>query len=284
MADTVTGAVAKRNEMSEFITTYRKVFEDTLPDHLTPDAFVRLAQGVLRRDPDLTHAARQNPDSLLQALLDCARLGHEPGTTAYALTWRKVKGTLTILGIEQYQGVIERMYRAGAIAAVKCEVVREHDQFAWSPTRMRVPEHEYDPLATAEQRGPLRGVYAYAEMQAGTTSRVVVMAADEVGRHRAVAATEKVWDAWPDPMWRKTAMHELEKWVPTSSEYLRQRAEAAATVAEATAAPQPTPATADPPADTSRTINGQVMPDPAPVDWPDWPETAQPGSAEAGDG
>lgn len=208
------------------IKQYENDFATVLPAHIKADTFVRLSQGLLRRNPDLATAAQANPASFLAALLDCARLGHEPGTDQYALTWFKntKTGKPDIVGIEQYQGEIERMYRAGAVQSVKCEIVRFRDDFAWAPTRMKVPHHEFNALASDESRGELTGVYAYAHMIGGALSQVVVMGRDEIMRHKAVAKTTKFWEGpWEPSMWKKTAIHELEKWVPTSAEYLRER-------------------------------------------------------------
>lgn len=217
---------------------YKADFAQVLPSHVKPDTFVRLAQGLLRRDEALRKAAELNPGSFFAAILECARLGHEPGTDQYALThFRNNKtGIPEIVGIEQYQGEIERMYRAGAVLSVKCEVVRDNDDFEWAPTRMRLPRHEFDALADEETRGSLRGVYAFAELQGGALSQPVVMGKAEVMKHKAVARTTKFWDGpWEQSMWKKTAIHELEKFVPTSSEYRREVLRSAAAVAGAPA-------------------------------------------------
>lgn len=231
MTQTVTGAVATRdNSPGALITRYQADFAAVLPTHVKPETFVRLSQGLLRRDTNLADAATKNPGSFLAALLECARLGHEPGTDQYALTHFKNNktGIPEIVGIEQYQGEIERIYRAGAVSTIKCEVVREHDEFDWSPTQMKVPYHRYDPFASEDERGPLRGVYAYAEFPGGATSQVVVMGRSEVMKHRAVAKSKVFWDGpWEQSMWKKTSIHELEKWVPTSSEFRREQLRAA---------------------------------------------------------
>jgi recombination protein RecT len=229
---TVTDAVATRdNSPGALVQRYQADFAQVLPSHVKPETFVRLSLGLLRRNTDLAAAAEKNPGSFLAALLECARLGHEPGTDQYALThFRNNKtGIPEIVGIEQYQGEIERIYRAGAVASIKCEVVRDHDDFTWSPTRMRVPHHEYDALADEKDRGDLLGVYAYAEMSGGAISQVVVMGKSEVMKHRAVAKTKTFWDGeWKASMWKKTSIHELEKWLPTSAEYRREQMRAAA--------------------------------------------------------
>ncbi len=231
---TIKGAVAKRdNGPGALILQYQDDFEGVLPAHIKPATFVRLSQGLLRRDEKLAEAAENNPSSFVAALLECARLGHEPGTDQFALVPFKDKNTgIEIVGIEQYQGVIERMYRAGAVVNVKAEVVKAGDllpdeqgnpRFEWAPNRMDRPHHEPDWFG---ERGGLIGVYAYAEMHNGSFSRVAFLNRAEVMKHRAKARgldkPNSPWKCWEESMWLKTGVHELEKWVPTASEWRDQ--------------------------------------------------------------
>lgn len=225
---TVSTALAQQDEASkvgDLIAQYQNDYERVLPQHVDAAHWVRLAQGLLRRDPNLADAARRNPGSLFSALLECARLGHDPGTDSFALVPFKSNAQdgpgIEVTGIEQYQGVIERMYRAGAVLTVVAEVVHKNDEFSWRPGQR--PVHDADWFGKVADRGPLVGVYAYAEFKGGGISRVVVMGEDEVNRHKAVAKTQKIWNLWAEAMWRKTAVHELEKWVPTSAEYRREQ-------------------------------------------------------------
>jgi len=270
----ISQAIEKREQgPGALVAQYKGDFQQVLPSHISPQTFVRLAQGVLRKDEKLAAAASANPASFLAALLECARLGHEPGTEAYALTWfrNNKTGVPEIVGIEQYQGEIERMYRAGAVLAVRCEIVRANDTFRWSPTTMRLPQHEFDALADDDERGPLRGVYAYAEMVGGALSQPVVMGRGEVMKHKAVAKSEKFWTGpWEPSMWKKTAVHELEKWVPTSAEYRREQLRAAAEVTSLrTTAPPAGHATVTPgrlDLHEAEVLDGEVVEDTDPAD------------------
>lgn len=223
MTETVTQAVAKRNDAEHIIEQYTGDFANVLPQHVTPETFVRLAQGVLRRDENLGRVARQNPGSFLAALLECARLGHEPGTKAFYL----VPFGNEIQGIEGYRGVVERMYRAGAVSAVKAEVVHENDRFRYTPQMAR-PEHEPDWFS---DRGPIIGAYAYAEMKDGTTSKVVVINLDYLAKvkkeSRGSDKPTSPWVKWEGAMVLKTVAHRLEPWVPTSNEFRREQLRAA---------------------------------------------------------
>lgn len=311
---TVSQAVARKETGPEsLIAKYQNDFASVLPSHIEAAHWVRLAQGVLRRDDKLRDAAEKNPGSFLAALLDCARLGHEPGTDQYALThFRNTKtGIPEIVGIEQYQGEIERMYRAGAVTSVVAEVVRQNDLYVYntSPRAMGfdlmgqlgmdldqalamaqeagVPIHfkghfcsgdkRHGRFRSEDDRGPLVGVYAFARFPGGVISRVVEMGRSEVMKHKAVAKTTKFWDGpWEPSMWLKTAVHELEKWVPTSAEYRKEQMKAIAEadrIRTAPHAPQVQQVHVD--TATGEILDAEIVPDQAE---PEWPPVAEPGS------
>lgn len=224
MTNTVTQAVEQRTKTTDLIEKYKADFATVLPSHIRPDTWIRLAKGVLRRNDQLANVATRNSASLLAALLDAARLGLEPGTDQYYL----VPFGQEIVGIVGYQGEIELIYRAGAVSSVKAEIVYERDEFEFTPDMQR-PRHKPNWFG---ERGDMIGVYAYAEMKDGSTSRVVVMSKADVEKVKAVSraaqAKDSPWNTWPDRMWLKTAIHQLAKWVPTSAEYRREQARAEA--------------------------------------------------------
>ncbi|MEV7264671.1 recombinase RecT [Micromonospora aurantiaca] len=304
--------VAVRREdmdnLGKMVAQYRGTFARLLPAHLDAETFVGIAAGALWKNPKTAEAAIKNPDSLIIALRDCARLGHEPGTDQYALTVRQGR----IMGIEQYQGVIERMYRAGAVVAVHAEVVAPGERLQRRdplPPLHHVPGDDWLNRDTSavelnEREEPvprLLGAYAYAILEGGACSRVVVMGRAEMMKHRAVAATTAIWDGpFGSSMWLKTVCHELEKWVPTSAEYRREQARAAAVMADAmksaapaaTAAPsapaappgtsqqrEPAPTPRDDLGGSARVVDSTAVEtpppgyEPGPNDWDDVPTT-----------
>jgi recombination protein RecT len=241
---TVSQAVARKDDSpGALIERYQRDFATVLPSHIKADTWVRLAQGALRRNPTLEQAARANPGSLLAALLDAARLGLEPGTEQYYLVPYKDHGRPLVQGIPGYQGEIELMYRAGAVSSVIVELVRASDEFVWTPGALdlqqppRWPGPQMRPYHRADwfgARGELIGVYAYGLMADGAVSKVVVLARSEVHDARAKSASFRSkpetspWSTDEAAMWLKTAAHRLRKWVPTSAEYRRELARAAA--------------------------------------------------------
>lgn len=229
--ETVTQAVEKRdNGPMAVVGQSQGWIASIVPSHVDAAAFVALAKAHLRKDPKLAEAAAKNVSSYMMALSECARLGLVPGDTFHIVHFKNNRTNVPdFVGITDYTGEIELMYRAGAIASVKAEIVYSGDYFDYQPSMDR-PTHRVDWFGEGG-RGDMIGVYAYAVMKDGATSRVVVMSKAEVLRVKAVSKTasfkDSPWQVWEDRMWLKTAIHQLEKWVPTSSEYRREQLRAA---------------------------------------------------------
>lgn len=237
--ETVNTAVAKRDEertIAGKVGDYQQDFQLVLPTHVKVEQFVRWCQGVVRRDENVAKVAQRNFGSLMAALLDCARLGLEPGETYHLVPFGN-----TIVGISDYKGLIELIFRAGAVSSVKVEVVRKNDlepdpddqtpdwpngrpRFLWQPSEMDRPHHSPDWFS---KRGDLIGAYAYAVMKDGSISQVILMNVDEIEEVKAVSKTAKKadspWNKWPDRMFKKTVIRQLCKFVPTSAEYRREQ-------------------------------------------------------------
>jgi recombination protein RecT len=223
MAETVSNAVATRDDgAGQLVARYQDDFAKVLPRSvMTPETFVRLTQGVLRRNRNLEQAAKSNPGAFLGALLDAARLGHEPGSDEYYLIPRGG----AIEGEEGYRGIIQRILRATPEAIVTAEVVFDSDEFSYTPGVDTRPTHKVDWFGSAPRDlEHAVGVYAYVtypdEETGDRVSRVVVMSRAQVMEHKAQATTKKIWDGpnWRS-MWLKCPVRELSKWVATSNEH-----------------------------------------------------------------
>lgn len=229
------------NSPAALIERYKGDFTQLLPSHISVDTWTRLATGAVRRDKNLAAAAAQSPATFMNALAEAARRGLEPGTEQFYLTPRKVKGKWEVLGIVGYQGLIELIYRAGAVSSVVAEIVYSADTFDYQPGRDDRPTHRVD--WDAADRGTLRLVYAYAVMKDGATSKVVVLNRHDIDRIKASSASAgsqySPWQQHEGAMWLKSAVRQLAKWVPTSAEYITEQLRAVqkahATVATDTA-------------------------------------------------
>lgn len=263
-SETVTAAVAKRdNTPQAMLGQYKQDFATVLPSHLPVDKWVRVAQGLLRRDEKLAKAATRNPGSFMSAMLECARLGLEPGDTFHLVPFGG-----EIQGIPDYTGEIELIYRAGAVSSVKAEIVYSGDSFRYSPDMER-PQHEVDWFG---ERGDMIGAYAYAVMKDGSTSRVVVMSRKQIEQVKAVSKTanhsDSPWKRWEDRMWLKTVVKQLAKWVPSSPEYLQHalRATAMAEQIQTKTLPAPARRPAREPVNVTHLGDGQHVVDAEVVD------------------
>lgn len=277
MTQTIGKAVAQLgNGAQAQIKAYRADFATVLPSHMRADTWVRLAQGLLRRDAKLRVVAERNVGSFLAALLDCARLGLEPGVTYHFVPFGN-----EIVGIQDYKGVVELIYRAGAVRSVKCEVVYQFDVYDYQPDVMERPKHTPPEdshghpnwFLPVEARGPMVGAYAYAEMKDGGTSRVVQMARWEIDQHKAVSKTahlpDSLWNKWPRAAWLKTVTKELAKWVPTSPEWITHKIRAERAGEEPGRELSPGALALPPPVRDDEVVDGEVIaPEPTPAPGP----------------
>lgn len=245
-------AVAVRDASPRaMVAEYRNDFATVLPTHVRPDTFVRVAQGALKRgkkpqgsqQTELEIAAGNNPGLFMAALLDAARLGLEPGTEQFYLTPRRNKGQLEILGIVGWQGYVELMYRAGAVATVVARVVRENDDYRYDEGVDEVPVHKYPKFAGEKVRGKLIGVYAYARMTTGAVSQVIELGDEDIEKIKKSSqgsnSDYSPWTTHTEAMWLKSAVRQLAKWVPTSAERIAPGKQPVPVVAERDDLPAP---------------------------------------------
>ncbi|WP_019358031.1 recombinase RecT [Streptomyces sp. AA1529] len=273
----ISNAVAKRDDgPAAQLQQYRDEYAALVPSHINLDQWIRLAVGAIRGNEDLEEAARNDVGVFLREMKTAARLGLEPGTEQFYLTPRKSKahrGQPIIKGIVGYQGIVELVYRAGAVSSVIVETVRQSDTFRYTPGRDERPIHEIDWFA--DDRGPLVGVYAYAVMKDGATSKVVVLNKRQVMEAKAKSDSRNSqyspWQTNEEAMWLKTAVRRLAKWVPTSAEYMREQLRAAKEVAAEPApdAPPLPPVQAAPlddvDPDTGEVLEGELLDDDQPA-------------------
>lgn len=285
--NTVSTAIATRDNGPEaLVRAHRDDLTGALPSHIKGDTWMRLATGALRRDENLRRIATRNPGSLMNALLECARLGHEPASKSFYL----VPFGNEIQGIEGYRGVVERIYRANGVKVVHAEVVYENDVFVWLPGTVdthqpprwegpqRVPFHMADWFS---DRGDVKGAFSYGLFHDGTPSRIVILNRKYLDKVRAESKGSKSptspWVKWYDQMVLKTAAHRLEPWVPTSTEWRKDEPPTATvTQLSPTDAPQlPSGMPDDGMDEDEGPIEGELVDDePA-----RWPAAAQPGGA-----
>lgn len=291
--NTVSNAVAVRdNGPGAMVEQYREEYAALVPSHVNADQWIRLAVGAIRGNKMLEQAAKNDVGVFLRELKTAARLGLEPGTEQFYLTPRKSRAhdyKFIIQGIVGYQGIIELIYRAGAVSSVVVETVRQNDSFRYVIGRDERPVHDVDWFGGG--RGDLVGVYAYAVMKDGATSKVVILNRGQVmdAKSKSDSASGKgadysPWNTNEEAMWLKTAARRLAKWVPTSAEYMREQLRAQAEVAGALPAGTDGAVMPQPSADLPDDDSDQADEGPIEAEFVDdepaagWPTTAQPGT------
>jgi recombination protein RecT len=300
-AQTITRALEKRdNGVDKLMWAKKGHLESILPDHLDVKGFLGTAWAALLANDRLMQYAVNKPDTLLVALYRCAALGHQPGTDEFYLTPRDGG----VLGIEGYRGIVERMYRSGAVRKVVVREVCAKDKFRYLEGIDERPVHsiggdgesgaDFFGADGGRDRGEMVGVYAYAELVTGAVSRVVLLDRQDVlaARDSGGYKPDDKYTPWNRmdggkdrpglrgrSMWWKTAARRLEPWVPTSAEFRREqlRATAAAVAGQGPLAA----AEAD-----GEIHEAEVVEQPSvtgdgtlPIENPpDWPEARKPGS------
>jgi recombination protein RecT len=252
----VTGTELEHVKPTDLVLRYEADYAKVLPEKFRAETFARLAQGVLRKDGALYRAAELNPRSLLVGMLDCARLGHEPGTDDYYLTPRgvlwdrrqqawiqKPNTTPEVVGIEGYKGIIKRILNHPLVRTVIAEVVYAEDYFEfvvgddpwprWRPANRGDSGRAADSGWFRRDRGEMLGAFAYATLSRGGASRVAVVGPRELAAARARAAKESfLWKDHPDTAARKTAIRRASPYLPKLAELQYQQAERDVAAAE----------------------------------------------------
>ncbi len=219
MSTTQMSAVQKRN--AEQRMTLRRLFDQQkpelsmlLPKGMSVDRFFRIALTEVVKNPDLLTCSAE---SWALALQVCAAQGLYPDSGMGYMYLIPRGGKVTTL--RGYKGDIKLARRSGEIADIYAEVVYQKDTFKVRKGTDRALEHE--PYMGTDDPGALVATYAVAKLKSGETTFVVLFPRD-IERHKKTAQglnrADSPWNAHPDSMWKKTAIHELSKWLPCETE------------------------------------------------------------------
>lgn len=202
--------LANRNDLKALINSdvMKKQFALSLPKHLSPERFARIAITALTRTPKLAECTQE---SLMKCLLDLSAFGLEPdGRRAHLIPYGNV-ATLIL----DWKGLAELALRSGMIAKLHADVVCENDQFEYNMGE--VTKHVID---WHKPRGDMYAAYAMAQTKTGEKF-FAVMSKDEVEgiRKRSKSGNSGPWQTDYQEMAKKTAFRRLAKWLPLSAEF-----------------------------------------------------------------
>jgi recombination protein RecT len=207
-------AVAQQKQqptVAQMIHDMKHEIARALPRHMDPDRLARMALTVFRQNQKLQEC---KPESFIGALMTCSQLGLEPGPLgeAYFVPYGR-----EVTFIPGYRGLIKLAWQSGQLRSIAAEIVRENDDFDFELGSERSLHHSYS--LTDEDRGRPIGVYAAAEFKNGGKAFWVMSLAEiEAIRKQSKAANNGPWVTHWDAMARKTAIRQLVRYLPLSTE------------------------------------------------------------------
>ena len=288
-------AVSLENQIMQMKPEFARAIGGATPQEQQRRAerFARVCVTAFRQTPKLQQCS---PGSILGAMMTCAQLDLEPNTPsglAYLIPYgRECQFQIS------YKGLLQLMYRSGAIASFNADVVYrgelERGLFRYSSGIHPDIQHEIDLLDNSARTGnPQDIVAAYAAVTLKTGEPVMrLVTRKEIDQARAQGGRNS--PAWRDhyaAMAIKTAIKRLAQWLPQTKmdeafaaedKYLPQEQtpesvqaglsleamnammQAGAGQAQAVETPQEVPAVEQAPAPTPAPEPVQAQPEPAP--------------------
>lgn len=185
---------------------FREAVASSLPSHMTPERFIRVALTAMMKTPKLAQCSQA---SIFKVMLDLSSIGLEPdGRRAHIIPY----GNIATLIID-YKGLIELAKRSGEVVNWRAELVCENDKFSWENG---VVTHKID---WRKPRGKMDAVYSYVRNKDGVED-FEVMTVDQVEaiRKRSKAGNAGPWVTDFSEMAKKTVMRRHSKRLTLSPE------------------------------------------------------------------
>jgi recombination protein RecT len=182
-----------------------------LPAHISPERFIRVVLTAAQINPEIIACDKQ---SLWNACMRAANDGLLPDGVEAALVPFKSKATY----IPMYQGLLKKFRNSGEFKWVTAGLVYEGDEYDhWID---ETGEHFKHRPADDNTGKKIRRVYALATTKDGG-SFIADMSLSEVNKRRSMSRAQREdapWKVWPEEMMKKTALRQLSKLLPKSSD------------------------------------------------------------------
>lgn len=222
-------AVSVENQIMQMKTEFARAIGGATPQEQQRRAerFARVCVTAFRQNPELQ---KSSPASILGAMMTCAQLGLEPNTPsglAYLIPrWNGKLRSMECQFQVGYRGLLELMYRSGAIASINADVVYRQEieagLFTYTSGIRPSIEHRIDLLDGSARTGnpaDIVAAYACAVLKSGEPVIRVVPRRD-IDKAMAMSGGKSgpsaVWKSHYAEMAIKTAIHRLAKWLPTT--------------------------------------------------------------------
>jgi len=194
-----------------------------LPEHVTPERFMRVVMTAIAQSPDLRNADRR---TLLTSCVKAAQDGLVPDGREAALVIfnNKVKnanGPDTWIKAVQYMpmvfGILKKVRNSGELKQLTVNVAYEKDEFRYFIDDLG--EHVLHHPALIDDRGKFLAAYAVA-ITKDDGRYVEVMTRGQVEQVREISKAKDTgpWKSWYDEMAKKTVIRRLSKRLPMSTD------------------------------------------------------------------
>lgn len=199
--------------------------KSVLPSHITPERMAKLSLGMLRTNAKLLKAAKANPSSFVNAIMQASRIGLEPGIDAHLVPYEnKKQGTTEVQMIPDWRGLLSLARRSGQITSVSVQIVYENDSFE---LELGLSEKLVHKPNLRGDRGKPTLVYGVAKFVDGA-HHVEWMSVDDINAIRDSSSGYRTakrysndntpWIANWEEMARKTLVRRMSKYLPRSIE------------------------------------------------------------------
>jgi recombination protein RecT len=194
---------------------FLEAVKKSLPSHLKPDRFVRIALTAMTKTPKLAQCSQS---SVFGCLLQLSQYGLEPdGRRAHLIPYGD---TCTL--IIDWKGLAELAMRSGLVSSLHADIVHEGDIFEYNAGVVctHTPHFLRRDAEKPAASGAVYAVYAIARFKDGS-SKADVLSIDEVDaiRARSKSGRSGPWVTDFNEMAKKTAFRRLSKWLPLSPEF-----------------------------------------------------------------
>jgi recombination protein RecT len=197
--------------LRKYLDERTMAIKTALPAHISAERFIRVVLTAAQINPEIIACDKQ---SLWNACMRAANDGLLPDGVEAALVPFKSKATY----IPMYQGLLKKFRNSGEFKWVTAGLVYEGDEYDhWID---ETGEHFKHRPADDNAGKKIRRVYALATTKEGG-SFIADMSLSEVNKRRNMSRAQREdapWKVWPEEMMKKTALRQLSKLLPKSSD------------------------------------------------------------------
>lgn len=210
---------ARVNTVRDLMQKSKSQIALALPKYMNADRLMRLAMTAILKNPTLLEC---DPLTLIGAVIQCAQLGLEPGSSwgAHLVPfWNNKANKRDVQVIPDYRGLMALCRNSEQISTIDAHPVYEKDEFSYQfgsdPKLRHVPHPQKD-------RGEITHFYAGAKLKDGGFQFVVMMRweVEEVRDRYSKASGNGPWVTNFDEMGKKTCVRRLVDYLPARIELL----------------------------------------------------------------